>query len=88
MFVEHERRDGVHEVHLEELGGRHLRERHAPAVEVAHVDLLQILIEAALRIECLAALQVLGEQRHLREHRALPDARATYRERFAGAELQ
>ena len=45
---------------FEELGGRHFGERHSPGVEVAQIDLLQILIEPAAWIEMTAALQRLG----------------------------
>ena len=47
--VEDERRDGVHELHLEQFDGRDLGQKQAPRVAIAQVDLLQILVEPALR---------------------------------------
>ena len=46
--VEHERRDGVDELGLEQLDRRHLGEQEPPRVAVAEVDLLQILVEPPL----------------------------------------
>ena len=47
--VQHERRDRVDELHLEQLDRRDLGEQQAPRVALAQVDLLQILVEPALR---------------------------------------
>ena len=43
--VEHERRDRVHQLGLEQLDRRHLGEHEPPRVPVAQVDLLQVLVE-------------------------------------------
>jgi hypothetical protein len=51
--VQDERRDRVHELHLEELDRGHVGEQHAPRVAVAEVDLLQVLVEATLGEERL-----------------------------------
>ena len=51
-------------------------ERHAPRVDVAQVDLLQIGVEPALGKNALTAREILGKQRHLREHRGLAQAGA------------
>ena len=54
--VEHERRDGVDELHLEQLDRRHLGEQQPPRVALAQVDLLQVLVEPALgeQVACAA----------------------------------
>ena len=46
--VDDERRDRVHELHLEQLHRRHLGHQQPPGVAAAQIDLLQILIEPAL----------------------------------------
>ena len=46
--VEHERRDRVDELRLEQLDRRDLGEQQPPRVAVAQVDLLQVLVERAL----------------------------------------
>ena len=46
--VQDERRDGVHQLHLEQLDRRHLGQQQPPGVPLAQVDLLQILVEPAL----------------------------------------
>ena len=70
--VEHERRDRVHELGLEQLDRRHLVEQQPPGVAPAQVDLLQILVEAPL------GEQVLPRRRDPRAGaapaRALPSA--------------
>ena len=63
--VEHERRDGVDELGLEQLDRRHLGEREAPRVPAAEVDLLQVLVEPALREQVGLRLGSSGEQRGL-----------------------
>ena len=40
-------RDGVDELHFEQLDGRHLGQQQPPGVAPAQIDLLQILIEPA-----------------------------------------
>ena len=65
--VEHERRDRVDELHLEQLHRRDLGEQQPPRVALAQVDLLQVLVEPALGEQVAAAASVLGEQRRLRE---------------------
>ena len=65
--VEHERRHGVDELRLEQLDGRHLGEQEAPRVPVAEVDLLQVLVELALREQVALIGRLLGEEAHLRE---------------------
>ena len=69
--IEQEGRDGVDELHLEQLHGRHVGEQHAPGVALAQIDLLQILIESPLREEMRRGLVVLGQQRHLRQRRGV-----------------
>ena len=65
--VEHERRDGVDELRLEQLDRRDLGEQEAPRVPVAEVDLLQVLVEVPLGEEMSLIGRLLGEEAHLRE---------------------
>ena len=65
--VEQEGRDGVDELHLEELHRRHVRQQHAPGVALAQIDLLEILIEPAFRKQRRLRRHVVGEQRDLRQ---------------------
>ena len=46
--VEDERRDGVHELHFEQLDRRDFGQQQPPGVAPAQVDLLQVLVEPAL----------------------------------------
>ena len=64
--VQHERRDGVDELRLEQLDGRHLVEQQAPRVALAQVDLLQILVELPFGEEILRT-EVVGQESHLRQ---------------------
>ena len=63
--VQHERRNGVDELHLQQLHRRHLGQQQAPRVPLAEIDLLQILVEASLREEVILRIEVLGQERHL-----------------------
>ena len=65
--VEDVRRDGVHELHFEQLGRFDLVHAQAPAVHLAQVDLLQILVETVRGEERLAAAVVLVQVATLRE---------------------
>ena len=65
--VEQERGDRVDELRLEQLDRRDLREQEPPRVPLAQIDLLEIGVERAGGEEPVAAGQILGEQRHLRE---------------------
>ena len=67
--VEDERGDGVDELGLEQLDGRHLGERQPPGVPAAQVDLLQVLVEPAAGEEVAAVLLLLGQQPDLRQLR-------------------
>ena len=53
--VEDERRDGVDQLHLQQLDRRHFRHQQPPRVALAQVHLLQILIEPAFGKEMRAA---------------------------------
>jgi hypothetical protein len=57
--VEHEGRDRVDQLHLEQLD-RATSAGQAPAVAPAQVDLLQVLVELAFGKDALRAQQVLG----------------------------
>ena len=65
--VEHERGDGVDELGLEELDGRHLGEQEPPRVAVAQVDLLQVLVEPPLGEQVPLVGGLLREEPHLGE---------------------
>ncbi len=65
--VQDERRDGVHELRLEQLDRRHLVEQQAPRVALAQVDLLQVLVEPPLGEQVVARREILRHERHLRE---------------------
>ena len=62
--VQDERRDGVHELSLEQLDRRDLGQQEPPRVPLAKVDLLQVLVETALGKE-LALPNVVWQQTHL-----------------------
>ena len=64
--VQHERRDRVHELCLEQLDRRDLVEEQTPRVPLAQVDLLQVLVEPALGEQILRA-EIVGQQRDLRQ---------------------
>ena len=53
--IDDERRDGVDELHLQQLDGRHVGEEQPPRVPSAQVDLLQILIEPPFGKQIAAA---------------------------------
>lgn len=48
LCAEHKGRDGVDQVNLEQFDGGNFREREAPTVVCAKIDLLEVLIELAL----------------------------------------
>jgi hypothetical protein len=58
--VEDERRDGIHELHFEQLDGGHFVQQQAPRVAPPQIDLLQIPIESALGEQVLLRAQFLG----------------------------
>ena len=76
--VEDERRDGVDELHLEQLDGRTPPPAgSARSCDLAQIDLLQILIEPALGEQmALVAASSSGSRRHLRQRRGRASARA------------
>ncbi len=63
--VQHERRDRVHELDLEQLHRGHLGEEQAPRVPAAQIDLLQVLVEASQREQIALRPQFLRQQRDL-----------------------
>ena len=65
--VQHERRDRVDQLGLEELDGRYLGEHQPPRVPVAQVDLLQVLVETALGEQVVLRMRLARQQRALRE---------------------
>ena len=73
--VDDERRDGVDELHFEQLHRRDLVHQQAPGIAPAQVDLLQILIEPSLRKQIALVRVVFRQQRHLRQLRGVRQAR-------------
>ena len=63
--VEHEGRDGVDELHFQQLNGRHFGHEEAPRIPVAQIDLLQVLVEPAHGTQRLLGGEFLGQKRHL-----------------------
>ena len=73
--VENEGRDGVDELHFEQLDRRHLVQQQAPRVAPPPIDLLQIPIEPSLWEQVLLRAQLLGQQLDLRELRRVRESR-------------
>ena len=73
--VDDERRDGVDQLHLQQLHRRHLGQQQPPRVAAAQVHLLQVLVELPLREEVALRLALVGQQRDLRQLRRRASAR-------------
>ena len=68
--VDDERRDGIDQLHFQQLDRRDLGQQQPPRIASAQIDLLQILIEPALG-EKIAIVPILRQQRNLRELRGM-----------------
>ena len=72
--IENVGRDGIDELHLEQLRRLDLVQPQPPAVDLAQIDLLPILIVTAAGEQRLAAAKVFIEVAPLRQRRAVQDA--------------
>ena len=60
--IENKRSDGIYQLGLEQLDGRHFGKHQPPGIAVAQIDLLQILIQLTFRKKVRLRLRFFGEQ--------------------------
>src|SRR5665213_1157582 len=69
--IQEEGRDGVDDLHLEHLHGRHVCQQHPPRVRAAQIDLLKVRVQLARRKQIRTQKQFLRQERNHGEFRGL-----------------